>query len=107
MPTFAAPLRVPCIDEEARLREISTSRPRRIDREAGRALEILGHAIEYLADEYAHAGGPGTADDPQVRAMQILMARNREIYLACPVAPTLAKRLLGWLQTRTVDPASE
>jgi hypothetical protein len=29
-------------------------RTRRISPEAGRALEILGHAIEYLIDEYVH-----------------------------------------------------
>jgi len=30
---------------------------RRITPEAGHALEILGHAIEYLTDELVHCGG--------------------------------------------------
>lgn len=66
---------------------------RRIDREAGRALEMLGHAIEYLADEYAHRGGSGSATDGDVQAIQLLMARNREVYFACPVVPTLWERI--------------
>lgn len=72
-------------------------RRRRIDRETGRALEILGHAIEYLADEYAHRGESLAAEDGQVQAIQLLMARNREIYLACPVTPTLRERCRNWL----------
>jgi hypothetical protein len=79
---------------------IPQNRRRRIDPLSGRALEILGHAIEYLADEYAFSGGPLSADHPVVEAMQILKARNREIYLACPVIPTLAERWrLLWRRT--------
>ncbi len=74
---------------------ILRNRRRRIDPQSGRALEILGHAIEYLADEYAFGGGPLAADHPVVEAMQTLMARNREIYFACPVVPTLAERWRG------------
>lgn len=99
MQTFAAPLRVPRnrnVVDDALPREIPVDRRRRIDHAAGSALEILGHAIEYLADEYAHAGGSPAADDPQVLAMQILMARNREIYFSCPVVPTFAERVRGW-----------
>ncbi len=67
---------------------------RRILAEAGRALEILGHAIEYLADEYVHRGGGSlSAQDPELEAMQLLMALNRQIYLECPVEPTLVERL--------------
>ncbi|MGB6973348.1 MAG: hypothetical protein WBD67_01565 [Terracidiphilus sp.] len=70
---------------------------RRIDRESGRALEILGHAIEYLQDEHVHRGGSLSSNDGEVLAIQLLMARNREIYLACPVVPTLWERCSGWL----------
>jgi len=69
-----------------------------IDREAGQALEILGHAIEYLTDEYAQAGRPVSADDPMLQALQILMERNREIFFACPVVPTFGERLLSLLR---------
>jgi hypothetical protein len=60
---------------------------------AGRGLEILGHAIEYLADEYVHEGKQLCAHDPQVEAIQLLMAINRELYYECPVLPTFRERL--------------
>jgi hypothetical protein len=67
---------------------------RRISPEAGRALEILGHAIEYLTDEYVHRGGGSlSAQDPELEAVQLLMALNRKIYFECPAAPTLVERL--------------
>ena len=72
---------------------IATSKRRRISPEAGRGLEILGHAIEYLADEYIHSSRTFSANDPDVQAIQLLMAFNRQIYLECPVVPTWAERL--------------
>jgi hypothetical protein len=72
---------------------------RRTTPEAGFALEVLGHAIEYLADEFVHAGGalsPGSAD-PRVEAIQLLMALNRQVYYACPVRPSLYQRVVGRL----------
>jgi len=68
------------------------ARRRRISLEAGRALEILGHAIDYLADEYVHCGGTASAGDAQVEAVQLLMKLNRQIYFACPEAPSFADR---------------
>jgi hypothetical protein len=72
-------------------------RCRRIDPRSGRALEILGHAIEYLTDEYVHEGGSLCAHNSQVEAVQLLMAVNRAIYFACPEVPTLGERLRRWL----------
>ena len=76
---------------------------RRITPGAGFALEVLGHAIEYLADEYVLAAGSLPSlhiQDPRVEAMQMLMAANRQVYYACPVMPSLAERmkrnLLRW-----------
>jgi len=66
---------------------------RSISPKAGHALEILGHAIEYLIDEYVHEGGSFSADDPQVQAVQLLMALNRQIYFECPVVPSLWQRV--------------
>jgi hypothetical protein len=74
------------------------SRRRRIDRQSGRALEALGHAIEYLSDEFAHSGDSLSAQDGRVLAIQLLMAVNREIYLACPVVPTLGERMRALLR---------
>jgi hypothetical protein len=78
--------------------EVRVRRRRRIDPQAGHALEILGHAIEYLGDEYVNKGGLFGAHDPRVEAIQMLMARNREIYLACPEVPGFSERVRGWLR---------
>jgi hypothetical protein len=78
----------------------SRSTRRRTTPEAGIALEILGHAIEYLADEYAHEAGSISSihsKDPRVEAMQLLMAANRQVYYACPVVPSLCERIVGRL----------
>ena len=75
---------------------VISKRRRRISPQAGRALEILGHAIEYLADEYLHSGGTFSANDPEVEAIQLLMARNRQIYFECPIVPTVAERLCSF-----------
>jgi hypothetical protein len=76
-------------------------RRRKISPEAGRALEILGHAIEYLTDEFVRAGGPLSVHDGQVEAVQLLMRLNREIYSGCPEVPTLADRFRALLHLRT------
>ena len=60
-----------------------------ISPEAGHALEILGHAIEYLTDEFVHEGGSLRPSRSALEAIQLLMARNREIYSACPVVQSL------------------
>jgi hypothetical protein len=75
------------------------NRRRRIDPRAGRALEKLGHAIEYLTDEFVHEGGSLSAKDPQLEAVQLLMTANRKVYFECPEVPTFAERWrsLLWL----------
>ena len=75
----------------------SRSVRRRTTPEAGFALEILGHAIEYLADEYVHEARllPSIhRGDPRVEAIQLLMAANRQVYFACPLVPSLYQRVL-------------
>src|SRR5471030_473521 len=67
---------------------VVAKRRRRITPEAGHALEILGHAIEYLTDEYVHEGGALSANDSRIMAVQLLMALNREVYFECPEAPS-------------------
>jgi hypothetical protein len=65
---------------------------RRITPQAGHALEVLAHAIEYLADESVHER-PGISDrDGRLEAVQMLMAVNRQIYFECPEMPTLGGR---------------
>jgi hypothetical protein len=69
------------------------SRRRYITSEAGHALEILSHAIEYLTDELVHEGKTVSAHHPQVEAIQLLMTLNRQVYYECPQIPTLSERL--------------
>ncbi len=54
MTSFSFPVRVSATWAAAG----GVRRRRRISPQAGHALEILGHAIEYLADEYVHQAGP-------------------------------------------------
>ena len=75
-------------------------RRRRISFEAGHALELLGHGIEYLTDEYVHDGGDFSAHDPRLEAIQLLMALNRQIYFECPEVPNFGERCLTWLHLR-------
>jgi hypothetical protein len=76
---------------------VRSNRRRRICPEAGRALEILGHAIEYLTDEYVHQGGSFSADDAQLNAVLLLMSLNRQIYFECPVVPSFGERCRSFL----------
>lgn len=76
-------------------------RRRKISPEAGHALEILGHAVDYLTDEFVRAGGSVSAYDGQVEAVQLLMSLNREIYFGCPEVPTFVDRLRALLHLRT------
>jgi hypothetical protein len=66
---------------------------RRITPEAGRGLEKLGHALEYLADEFLHDGCRFAEDSGRVQAIQLLASLNRQIYLACGVEPGIRQRV--------------
>jgi hypothetical protein len=80
----------------------SRNRRRRISPQAGRALSVLGHAIEYLADELVDRDGMCTSNNPQLEAVQLLMARNRQIYFECPAVPTWGERFRSLLNIPTV-----
>lgn len=71
----------------------------------GRALEILGHAIEYLADEYSvdtAPKGPLGSADPRVEAIQILKSLNRAVYYSGAEVQPAFRRIKRWvLGTRT------
>jgi len=84
------------------IRLVSSATPfvrRQLSRESSRALEILGHAIEYLADEYAADKadkGPLGSADPRVEAIQVLKALNRAIYYSGAAVPPLFGRWRRW-----------
>jgi hypothetical protein len=65
---------------------------RRITPRAGHALEILGHAIGYLTDEFVHEATTFSPHNAQVEAVQLLMSLNRQVYFECPEVPTIAER---------------
>jgi hypothetical protein len=88
VPVSAAPA-VVTIDGLKRRRSISP--------QAGHALEILGHSIEYLTDEFIHQGGAFSGNNSQLQAVQLLMALNRQIYFECPEVPPLSRRLMSFL----------
>ncbi len=71
---------------------VRANRRRNITPQAGRALEILAHAIEYLTDEFVHQGLTFSAKNEQLEAVQMLMAINRQVYFECPEVPSLGER---------------
>jgi hypothetical protein len=78
-------------------------RRRKTSPEAGRAIEMLGHAIEYLADEFSlecmtRQKEIAAGVHPRVAAIEILKKCNREVYLACPEIPTLGERVESWFR---------
>jgi hypothetical protein len=78
----------------------SQKRRRRISPQAGHALMILGHAIEYLTDEFANEGGSFSAYNDRLAAVRLLMERNRQVYYECPELPTLAERWNAFLHPK-------
>lgn len=65
---------------------------RRITPGAGKALEILAHALEYLSDECAASDATEPWLRAQVDAIKLLKDLNLGIYMQCPEAPTAAAR---------------
>jgi hypothetical protein len=95
--SFSIPASVP----SAPAVRIGTKR-RQITPQAGHALEILGHAIEYLTDEFVDCGRTFSSRDAQLEAVQLLMARNREIYFGCPEIPSLGERFRAFFHRQLV-----
>lgn len=85
----------------------SGARRRHITPQAGHALEILGHAIEYLTDEFVYFGGEISSRNAQLEAVQMLMGLNRQVYFECPIAPTMGQRVRQALHLGTaVEPTA-
>ena len=77
------------------------TRHRRITPQAGRALEILAHAIEYLTDEFAYEGLAYSEKNEHLKAVQLLMALNRQVYFECPETPSFGERCRALLHLHT------
>jgi hypothetical protein len=93
IPGFSIPVSA---QAESNVRECRNSR-RHITPKAGHALEILGHAIEYMTDEFVYEDGALSARNAQLQAVQILMALNRQVYFECPEVPTIGERCRAFL----------
>jgi hypothetical protein len=69
---------------------------RRSSVQQGRALEILGHAVEYLVDSRMFLiDQPTTRADAE--ATQILMLLSREVFFECAEVVPPARRLGHWI----------
>lgn len=68
---------------------------RRTNPQQGRALEVLGHAIEYLVDSRLPEGGVSKAEN---QALRMLMACSRSVFEdGVEVAP-VRQRVHAWVQ---------
>lgn len=73
------------------------TRNRRVSKETGWALGVLGHAIDYLATDLVDHNPSYSADNGQLEAVQLLIALKRQVYSECPEAPSLGERLREFL----------
>lgn len=69
---------------------------RKTSYDAGRGLEILGHAIEYVIDESILNDKDSSYRHAQREAVELMMALDREIHSGCPIIPPFRERLLWW-----------
>jgi hypothetical protein len=69
---------------------------RRAGKEQGRALEQLGHSIEYLMDSrlFLISGGSNKAE---AEAVRILTRASREVFAACPEVVPVGERIHRWI----------
>lgn len=86
--TMTTGVSIPRANAAARAR----SNRRLITPQAGRALDILAHAIEYLNDEFVNQGIAFSSRSEQLEAVQMLMALNRQVYFECPEVPSFGNR---------------
>ncbi|GAA3764541.1 hypothetical protein [Terriglobus aquaticus] len=70
---------------------------RRTTPQQGRALEVLGHAIEYLVDSRLVEGGPNVAEN---RAIRMLMGCSRTVFEEAAEIVPVHQRLQDWVQGR-------
>ncbi len=69
---------------------------RRPDRQQGQALEVLGHALEYLVDTRMFVyREPNTKADAE--AIHILSRCSRELFATCAEVVPLRQRVKTWL----------
>lgn len=97
--TMTTGFSIPAAISTARVRY---NRRRRITPQAGRALDLLAHSIEYLTDEFVRQGLAFSSRNEQLEAVQMLMALNRQVYFQCPEVPSFGERCRALLHSLTV-----
>ncbi len=76
---------------------------RKMTREQGCALEMIGHAVDYLNDGYLQEGAEDEIIDfsgPSMEAIQILIFSQREVLRSLPLTEPLSLRLWNMLLRR-------
>ena len=68
---------------------------RRGNMEQGKALEFLGHSVEYLVDSRLFTKDEAEAQNDR-EAVQILMRCSRAVFAECPEVTTIQRRLVRW-----------
>ena len=99
--TMTTGLSIPASAQAVPSVRVRSNRRRSITPQAGRALEILSHAIEYLSDEFVHQGLAFSSRDEQLQAVRLLMALNRQVYFECPEVPTFGERCRALLHRQS------
>ncbi len=101
---FLVPRRSRPVTVEDASQDVTSNAPRPLVRrrptmQQGRALEALGHAIEYLVDSRMFlVDRPYTLAEPD--AIQILSRSSREVFATCAEAVPMAQRLMLWASGR-------
>jgi hypothetical protein len=81
------------------LNYVDLGTPRRASQMQGRALEILGHAVEYLVDSRMFMiDQPSTRADAE--AVQLLMLLSRHVFAECAEVTPPTRRLRHWISQR-------
>ena len=77
---------------------IPVFRRRSINAAHGRALEMVGHAIDYLIDELHAEGVLANFRSDRREAIEVLKSKSREIYFECPIKPSPIERCRALLR---------
>jgi hypothetical protein len=95
----------PRVSAETRaVRIADEDQPRHIPYKAALALEILGHAIEYLSEPDECEGTAVAEARARLEAVHLLMSLNRTIYFACPPVRSFRERWHSFIHLSFLHP---
>ncbi len=80
---------------------------RMLTRKQGRALELIGHGVDYLVDNYVHEGADDELIDVGVfskDAIQILVSMRLQILLSAHVPASEGQKTCTAVTHRNLDP---